>query len=32
MSASIPSYIVQIICIALARIPYPLHFSLLPLI
>jgi len=32
MSASIPSYIVQIIYIALARILYPLHFSLLPLI
>jgi len=30
MSASNPSYIVQIIYIALARILYPLHFSLLP--
>jgi putative flippase GtrA len=32
MSASIISYIVQIIYIALAWILYPLHFSLLPLI
>jgi len=32
MSASIPSYIVQIIYIVLARILYPLNFSLLPLI
>ena len=29
MSASLPSYIVQIICIALARILYILRFSLL---
>jgi len=32
MSASITSYIVQIIYIALAWVMYPLHFSLLPLI
>jgi len=32
MSASLKSYIVQIIYIALAWILYPLHFSLLPLI
>ena len=32
MSASIQSYLVQSIYIALARILYPLHFSLLPLI
>src|SRR5215813_13275974 len=32
MSASITSYVVQIIYIALAWILYPLHFSLLPLI
>src|SRR5215469_129200 len=32
MSASITSYIVQIIYIASAWIPYALHFSLLPLI
>src|SRR5215469_4110716 len=32
MSASITSYVVQIIYIASARIPYPLHFSLLPMI
>src|SRR5215471_19158143 len=32
ISASTPSYIVQIIYIALAWILYPLHFSLLPLI
>ena len=32
MSASITSYIVQIIYIASAWILYPLHFSLLPLI
>src|SRR5215469_5778896 len=32
MSASFTSYIVQIIYIALAWIPYPLHFSLLPMI
>ena len=31
MSASITSYIVQIIYIASAWILYPLHFSLLPL-
>jgi hypothetical protein len=30
MSASIPSYLVQSIYIALARILYPLYFSLLP--
>jgi hypothetical protein len=32
MFASMSPYIVQIIYIALARIFYPLHFSLLPLI
>jgi len=32
MSASIPFYLVHRIYIALARILYPLHFSLLPLI
>src|SRR5215469_2117433 len=32
MSASITSYIVHIIYIASAWIPYPLHFGLLPLI
>ena len=32
MSASITSYIVQIIYIALAWVRYPLHFGLLPLI
>ena len=32
MSASIKSYIVQIIYIVSAWILYPLHFSLLPLI
>jgi len=32
MSASIMSYIVQTIYIALAWVMYPLHFSLLPLI
>ena len=32
MSASITSYIVQIIYVALAWVMYPLHFGLLPLI
>ena len=32
VSASFKSYIVQIFCIALASVLYPLHFSLLPLI
>jgi len=32
VSASITSYIVQIIYLALVWVMYPLHFSLLPLI
>ena len=32
MSASLTSYIIEVIYIALAWILYPLHFSLLPLI